>query len=90
MIKPPLCIVFQMNFSASADYLGEGRYLQRRSVKQYIHMLTFRAEDEVLDVGCGSGEETRAIAKKVKSVTGNYIFHLTIPINLVETFCRRE
>ncbi|XP_022084376.1 uncharacterized protein LOC110975845 isoform X2 [Acanthaster planci] len=37
---------------------------------QHIDKVTFQRGDEVLDVGCGSGEETKTIATKVKSATG--------------------
>ncbi|XP_038074417.1 ubiquinone biosynthesis O-methyltransferase-like [Patiria miniata] len=59
-----------MNFSASTDYHGDGRYMQHVNTMQHIHKITFRPEDAVLDVGCGTGEETKSIAGKVKSVTG--------------------
>ncbi|XP_022079794.1 uncharacterized protein LOC110973357 isoform X4 [Acanthaster planci] len=59
-----------MNFSASEDYRGDGRVVQRILIMQHIDKVTFQPGDEVLDVGCGSGEETKTIATKVKSVTG--------------------
>ncbi|XP_038044429.1 juvenile hormone acid O-methyltransferase-like [Patiria miniata] len=59
-----------MNFAASGDYRGDGRALQHAVIMQYIDKLTFRPGDEVFDVGCGSGEETKTIASKVKGVVG--------------------
>ncbi|XP_022079790.1 uncharacterized protein LOC110973357 isoform X2 [Acanthaster planci] len=59
-----------MNFSASDDYLGDARTTQHTIIMEHIDKLTFQPGDEVLDVGCGSGEETKTIATKVKSVTG--------------------
>ena len=59
-----------MNFKAVRDYLGDGTYVQRELTRRCIHKLTFRADDVVLDVGCGTGEETKDIAQLVQSVTG--------------------
>ncbi|XP_038044412.1 juvenile hormone acid O-methyltransferase-like [Patiria miniata] len=59
-----------MNFAASGDYRGDGRALQHAIIMQHIDKLTFRPGDEVFDVGCGSGEETKTIASKVKGVVG--------------------
>ena len=59
-----------MNFSASDEYRGDGRVVQHSVIMQHIGKLTFRPGDEVLDVGCGSGEETKMIASVVKGVTG--------------------
>ncbi|XP_022079789.1 uncharacterized protein LOC110973357 isoform X1 [Acanthaster planci] len=59
-----------MNFSASDDYHGESRIVQHSVFMQHIDKVTFQPGDEVLDVGCGSGEETKTIATKVRSVTG--------------------
>ena len=59
-----------MNVSASSDYHGDGRYVQHSVIMRNIDKLTFKPEDDVLDVGCGTGEETKIIAAKVRSVTG--------------------
>ncbi|XP_038051452.1 juvenile hormone acid O-methyltransferase-like [Patiria miniata] len=59
-----------MNFSASNDYCGDGRFFQHSVIMQHIDKLELRPEDTVLDVGCGTGEETKSMAGKVKSVTG--------------------
>ena len=59
-----------MNFSAAADYSGDGRYIQREFTRRFISKLTFRADDVVLDVGCGTGEDTIEMAKHVSNVTG--------------------
>ena len=60
----------RMNFLASQDYTGQARYVQRYMVERNIGKLTFSPDDDVLDVGCGTGEETKSIAAKVRSVTG--------------------
>ena len=59
-----------MNFKASREYLGDATYSQREFTRQFIHKLTFRADDVVLDVGCGTGEDTIEMAKHVSNVTG--------------------
>ena len=59
-----------MNFKASREYLGDATYSQREFTRQFIHKLTFRADDVVLDVGCGTGEDTIEIAKHVSNVIG--------------------
>ena len=59
-----------MNFSAAADYNGDGRYRQRESTRRFINKLTFRADDVVLDVGCGTGEDTIEMAKHVSNIIG--------------------
>ena len=55
-----------MNFSATSDYNGDGRFLQHASIMLNISKLTFRPDDDVLDVGCGTGNETKSIAAMVK------------------------
>ncbi|XP_038072236.1 juvenile hormone acid O-methyltransferase-like [Patiria miniata] len=58
-----------MNFSASKDYQSDGRYYQHAVIVRNLDKLTFRPEDVIIDVGCGTGEETKALARKVHSVT---------------------
>ena len=61
-----------MNFTASADYCGDARFVQHTSIMHHINKVGPRREDAVLDVGCGSGEETAWIAQGVQSITGRY------------------
>ena len=69
-----------MNFTASNDYYGDGRYIQREMTQRHIGKLLFRTDDDVLDVGCGTGEETKSVAANVRSVTGTCI-HIQSPAN---------
>ena len=57
---PPLQLTWFNQFS----------HLQWQLTRRVIHKLDFRPDDNVLDVGCGTGEETKSIAMKVGSVTG--------------------
>ena len=60
-----------MNFSASSDYHGDARVVQHFVNMHNIGKLTFSSDDTVLDVGCGTGEDTKSIiAGKVGSATG--------------------
>ncbi|XP_038072234.1 juvenile hormone acid O-methyltransferase-like [Patiria miniata] len=59
-----------MNFSAIKDYKGDGRYYVHAVIVRNLDKLTFRPEDDIIDVGCGTGEETKALARKVNSATG--------------------
>ena len=60
-----------MNFSATSDYNKEdGHFIQHGLTMRNISKLAFQPSDEVLDVGCGTGNVTKYIAKQVKRVTG--------------------
>ncbi|XP_022109715.1 uncharacterized protein LOC110989548 [Acanthaster planci] len=59
-----------MNFSAISDYECHGRHLHIALVNRNKNKLTLQVDDDVLDVGCGTGVETKSIAAEVKSVTG--------------------
>ena len=59
-----------MNFSACSDYCGDARVILQLIITPNKKKLTFSPEDTVLDVGCGTGEDTKLTALKVGKVTG--------------------
>ena len=66
------CVLLRakMNFSASSDYCGDARVILQAIITPNKKKLTLSPEDTVLDVGCGTGEDTKLTALKVGKVTG--------------------